>query len=90
MNLTNAIDINVGADMAVKLVDADPKRKILNLFPGTANIWFGGNKNVKAGTIGNKVLAGSNLEITSSAEIWVIRASGDETLCSYSEEFVDG
>lgn len=88
MKLGNAVDVLV-TDRAVKLLDANPKRRTVNLWAGPdSNLWFGGDKSVQAGTIGNLVAAGTApVEIRSSAEIWVIRQTNTSGLCSYSEEF---
>lgn len=88
MKLGNAVDVFVG-EKAVKLLDANAKRKTVNLWAGPdSHLWFGGNRNVQAGTIGNQVSAGTApVEIKASGEVWVIREKNTSGLCGYSEEF---
>ncbi len=90
MILNNAIDVNADGRKAVKLADADPKRRVINIWAGETDLWYGGNKNVPAGTIGHRIIAGENVEIESSAEIWVIRTLNTSGNCSFSEEFTSG
>lgn len=91
MKLGNAVDVLVG-DRPVKLLDENPRRRVVNIWPGEeSHVWFGGDKNVKPNTIGNRIPAGTSpVEIKSSAEIWVVRAPNTSGLAGYSEEFVDG
>ncbi len=87
MFITNATDLFADGTKAVLVVEADPRRKALNIFAGTEDLWFGGNKGVQGGTIGNRIAAGTSVEIKTSAEIWVIRLAPAEGQFSYSEEF---
>lgn len=89
MKLGNAVDVYVG-EKAVKLLDANPKRRTVNLWAGPdSHLWYGGDRNVQAGTIGNLVAAGTApVEIKSSAEIWIIREKNTSGMCGYSEEFI--
>ncbi len=90
MILNNAIDVNAHGQRSVKLADADPKRRVINIWAGDTELWYGGNKNVVAGTIGHRIPANGNVEIESAAEIWVIRAANTSGNCSFSEEFTRG
>lgn len=87
MRISDAVDLYVDGTKAVKVVEEDPNRFAVNLFAGIEDLWWGGTKNVKAGTIANKVRAGGSLEVKTGAEIWVIRAAGAAADFSFSEEF---
>ncbi len=88
--LTNPIGVYVDSKRAVKLVDANDRRRILNLYAGKSDITYGGNKDITPNDDGfNLVKPNFNsVEIKSGAEIWVIRKEGDAGNCGYSEEFI--
>lgn len=87
--IANAVDMHV-ADRAEKLADANPSRSEMNIRAGTTDIWYGGNNSVVAGTLGRKIMAGTQARLKGNAaksEIWGIRAAGDAGMCSIEEDF---
>jgi len=87
--MNNATDVFADYTRPVKLADARPKRKYINIWAGDTDLWYG-NRGVQSGTIGHKVKAGARVEIKTTSEIWVIRAVNTAGNCSFSEEFNDG
>lgn len=83
--ITNAIDVFVGSDKPLLLSKANANRTIINIWAGDTDLWFG-NRSVKGGTIGNKVKAGTKVEISLRGDIYVIRNASNSGLCSFSEE----
>lgn len=87
--LTNAVDIFVDGTRPVKLSNANSNRKVINIWAGDTDLWYGG-RTVKSGTIGHKVTVGQMVEVKTSAEIWVIRVPNTAGKCSFSEEYTNG
>lgn len=87
--ITNATDVFADDTRGVLLAAANTKRRVINIWAGDSDLWFG-NRSVKGGTIGNKVDAGSKVELTLRGDIYVIRNTGDAGLCSFSEEINAG
>jgi len=87
---SNAVDTFVDGSKAVLLSGANANRKVINISAGVTPLWYGGNESVRAGTLGNKIIAGARVAVETSADTWVIRLDGDDGLCSYSEEFTGG
>ena len=84
--LTNPIDIYVDGSQPIKLVGANALRRAINIWAGTTDLWYG-DRNITAGSQGNKIMPGIPVEIAKGAEVWVIRESGNAGACAYSEEF---
>ena len=84
--LTSATDKLVDGSEAVLLVRENDGREILNLWAGDHDLWYG-DENVKSGTIGGKVDAEDHVELKTRSAVYVIRQAGEESKCSYSQEF---
>lgn len=85
IEITNAVDVYVDYSKSVQLAPANPRRRFVNIWAGTSDLWFG-NREVKGGTIGNKIEAGTKVELEYRGTIWVIRNGADAGMCSFSEE----
>ncbi len=83
--VTNAVDVFVDGQKSIKLSSANARRRVINIWAGDSDLWFG-DRDVRGGTIGNKVRAGDRVELTLKGEIYVIRQGGTAGLCSFSEE----
>lgn len=87
--VTNAVDIHVTSERPVLLSSANDNRVVMNVWAGASDLWFG-DRNVKGGTIGNRIPAGERLELKLRGDVYVIRDGGNEGLCSFSEEINNG
>lgn len=88
--LDSAVPYFVGHKKPVRLSHGNERRLVFNLWAGPFDL-FWGNQNVRPSINGgNRVKAGGNVEIKSNADIWVIRNTGEEGLCEFSEEFSNG
>ena len=86
IKLSSARNVTVNADRAVLLVDANPKRKVLNVTGGAFDVWLG-QRDVLPNTEQNKLPAGTRGVYTNiQSEIWVIASGGNTGKISYSEE----
>jgi len=90
MQMPDSIDAFVDGDRAVKIADENPFRKVINIWAGDSDIYYG-NRRVRGAGFGQRIPAGGMAEIKDQlAEIWVIRAPLTSGLCSFSEENIDG
>jgi len=86
IKLTSARNVTVGGERAVILVEANPRRKVLNITAGDFDIWVG-QVDVRPDTEQNKIPAGTRGVFKDiQSEIWVIAAEGQLGKISYSEE----
>ena len=88
-SVTNAVDVFADSNRSVLLASANDRRRIINIWAGDSDLWFG-DRSVTGGTIGNKIAAGSRVELSLRGAIYVIRHSADAGLCSFSEEIEHG
>jgi len=88
-SVTNAVDVFASNTRSVLLASANDRRRVINIWAGDSDIWFG-NRSVTGGTIGNKISAGSRVELSLRGAIYVIRDGSDTGLCSFSEEISSG
>ena len=87
IKLKNGRDFYVDGERAVKIADANPNRRVLNLYTGADDLYFGGNNKVIAGGIAGYVPASPKpVEVKLQGEIWVIRAKGTAGKCGVMEE----
>ena len=90
MELPDSINEFVDGNRAVKIADENPYRKVINIWAGDSDLYYG-NRRVEATGFGHRIPAGGMAELTDiKAEIWVKRASLTSGLCSFSEENIDG
>ena len=86
IKLTSAKNVTVNGERAVILVEANPRRKVLNITAGTFDVWVG-QRDVRPDTEQNKISAGARGVFSNiQSEVWVIAASGQLGKISYSEE----
>ncbi|WP_417449527.1 hypothetical protein [Kordiimonas sp.] len=84
--LTSAKNVTVRSDRAVLLVDANPRRKVLNITAGDFDVWVG-QLDVRPVTEQNKIPANTRGVFSNiQSEIWVIAAAPNTGKISYSEE----
>lgn len=86
MKLTNARAVYVDSRKAVKLVEENPNRRVLNVKALDSDLYYGGNSDVEANLSGFRIRANQTVEIKSGAEIWVIRANNTAGNCQFQEE----